>query len=127
MCIVAHGIDVVDVERFSKLIDKGGDEFLKRCFVKAEILEASYNTNERLSAWFAVKEAVLKAIGTGFSEGASFVDIEVIHNDAGAPSVALVGRTKEIADSMGITKWFVSLSHIGKVAVASVIGSNGEH
>ena len=124
MCIQAHGIDVVDVERFSKLIEKGGADFLGRCFLQREIDEASYKTNERLSAWFAVKEAVLKALGTGQSNGATFTDIEVVHNEIGAPSVVLSGRTKELADSIGVTKWFVSISHIDKIAIASVIGSN---
>lgn len=123
MCIKAHGIDVVDVERFSKLVTKGGDAFLERCFVKRELEEASYKTNERLSAWFAVKEAVLKAIGTGHSNGTSFTDIEILHDDVGAPSVRLIGRTREIAEQMGIRNWLVSISHIDKIAVASVIGS----
>jgi len=124
MCIAAHGIDVVDVERFAMLIEKGGNAFLERCFVRREIEEASYKTNERLSAWFAVKEAILKALGTGHSNGATFTDIEVVHNEIGAPSVELSGRTRELADDMGIKKWFVSISHIDKIAVASAIGSD---
>jgi holo-[acyl-carrier protein] synthase len=122
MCIVVHGIDVVDVERFSKLVDKGGEEFLKRCFVADEIAEASYNRYERLAAWFAVKEAVLKSIGTGLSDGASFVDIQVIHDEVGAPSVIINGRTKEIAENLGVKKWLISISHIEQIAFASVIG-----
>jgi holo-[acyl-carrier protein] synthase len=124
MCIAAHGIDIVDVERFAKLIEKGGEAFLERCFVRSEIEEASYKTNERLAAWFAVKEAVLKALGTGHSNGAIFTDIVVVHNEIGAPFVELSGRTRELAESIGIKKWFVSISHINKIAVASAIGSS---
>lgn len=124
MSIAAHGIDIVDVERFAKLIEKGGDDFLNRCFLKREVEEASYKTSERLAAWFAVKEAVLKALGTGQTNGATFTDIEVVHNDLGAPSILLSGRTKELADAIGVKNWFVSISHIDKIAVASVIGGN---
>ena len=124
MCIKAHGIDIVDVERFSKLIEKGGNDFLERCFVKREIEEASYKRNERLSAWFAIKEAILKALGTGHSNGAAFTDIEVLHNPMGAPFVRLTGRTQELAENLGIKTWLVSISHIDKIAIGSAIGSS---
>lgn len=123
MCIVAHGIDVVDIERFSILIERGGKAFLDRCFVAKELDEASYNTNERLAAWFAVKEAVLKALGTGQTNGATFTDIEVAHNDIGAPRIVLSGRSHELAMELGISNWSVSISHIEKIAMASVIGT----
>ncbi|HNB14240.1 MAG TPA: holo-ACP synthase [Candidatus Obscuribacter sp.] len=121
MCIVGHGIDVVDVERFSKLIEKGGAKFLERCFVEAELNEASHSQNERLSAWFAIKEAVLKALGTGLACGTSMSEIQVVHNELGAPSVVLFGHTEELATKIGVKKWFISLSHIEKIAVASAI------
>lgn len=125
MSIITHGIDAVDIERFSKLIEKGGQGFLQRCFLSKELEEAAdHKTNERLAGWFAVKEAVLKSIGTGQSNGATFTDIEVLHEETGAPSVVLSGRSKEFADNLGITKWFVSISHIEKIAIASVIGSS---
>jgi holo-[acyl-carrier protein] synthase len=125
LSIIAHGIDAVDIERFSKLIEKGGQSFLQRCFSSTEIQEAAdHKTNERLAGWFAVKEAVLKSIGTGQSNGATFTDIEVSHKETGAPQISISGKTKEFADSLGITVWLVSISHIEKIAIASVIGSS---
>lgn len=124
MSIIAHGIDAVDIERFSKLIEKGGHGFLQRCFLSKELEEAAdHKTNERLAGWFAVKEAVLKSIGTGQSSGATFTDIEVSHNETGAPRISVSGKTKEFADGLGIVTWLVSISHIEKIAIASVIGS----
>jgi holo-[acyl-carrier protein] synthase len=120
---IAHGIDVVDIERFTKLVEKGGQAFLSRCFTEAEIAKATdHNTQQRLAGWFAIKESVLKAIGTGHSEGATFTDIEVSHKESGAPVIALTGRTKEFADNLGIVSWLVSISHNDKIATASVIG-----
>ena len=126
MTLVAHGIDAVDIKRFSKLIEKGERDFLKRCFSEKEIDEASdHKSHQRLAGWFAVKESVLKAIGTGQSNGATFTDIEVSHCEFGAPQVVLSGNTKKLAENLGISTWLVSISHIDKIAIASVIGTTG--
>jgi holo-[acyl-carrier protein] synthase len=69
----------------------------------------------------AVKEAVMKALGTGFGSGVGFLDVEVVTLPSGAPTIVLHGKAKSLADHMGISRWLVSTSHEGAMAIASVI------
>ena len=75
----------------------------------------------RLSSRFAIKEAVMKALGTGFSDGVGFLDIEVVTLASGAPTLALKGAAKARADALGIERWLVSSSHEAGMAIGSVI------
>ena len=78
---------------------------------------------EHLAGRFAIKEAVLKVLGTGWQNGISWTDIEVVNNAAGKPSVALTGRCEEIAKERGIVDIDISISHIETHAIASAIGT----
>jgi holo-[acyl-carrier protein] synthase len=78
----------------------------------------------RYAARFAAKEAVLKALGTGWTQGTSWNEIEVSRDPAGRPSITLTGRCAEIAAELGIESWHLSLSHSKANAIASVIGSH---
>jgi holo-[acyl-carrier protein] synthase len=69
----------------------------------------------------AATEAVAKALGTGFSPGISWGEIEITSGDSGAPKVALSGRALEVANDLGATRWHLSISHTASDAVASVI------
>ena len=71
---------------------------------------------------FACKEAVLKGLGTGWRTGITWQDIEVLRDADGRPSVRLTGRCLELADAMGVGRWFVGLTHVGPMAMASVVG-----
>ena len=74
-----------------------------------------------LAACFAAKEAVVKALGTGFSEGISPLEIEIGNKLSGAPSIALSGAAFSNASSQGIENWLISISHTDNIAMASVI------
>ena len=121
--VVGHGLDVVDIEDFSRLLKKTASNFLDRHFTDAEIAAAGGGVNQaqKLAGRFAVKEAVLKAFGVGWGNGIAFTDVEVITLRTGAPTVALHRKLAELETQNGISGWLVSVSHTSTVAVASVI------
>ncbi|MCA9287967.1 MAG: holo-ACP synthase [Phycisphaerales bacterium] len=124
MTPLAHGIDIVPVDRIERLLDQHGPRFLDRCFTphEREVCLGHARAAERLAARFAAKEAAFKALGTGWSGGIAWTDAEVVTQASGAPALVLHAAAAERAAALGITAWFVSLSHAGGMAVASVIG-----
>jgi len=126
MRIIGHGIDLVEIARIERMLEDHGDRFVARCFTSDERAYAEASAavrGERYAARFAAKEAVLKALGTGLRDGIEWTDIEVARNAAGAPSAVLGGRAEEIARTLGIEAWSLSLSHAGGLAMASAIAS----
>jgi len=126
MRIIGHGIDLVEIARIERMLEDHGDRFVTRCFTSDEQAYAEASAavrGERYAARFAAKEAVLKALGTGLRDGIEWTDIEVARNAAGAPSAVLGGRAEEIARTLGIEAWSLSLSHAGGLAMASAIAS----
>lgn len=123
MRIAGHGIDIVEVARIDRMLKEHGDRFLARCFTPAEqeIGRGSKRESEHLAARFAAKEAVLKALGTGLTQGISWTDIEVVRLPSGEPQIRLRGKAASIAAERGIGEWHLSLSHTATHAVASVI------
>jgi holo-[acyl-carrier protein] synthase len=123
MNIIGHGIDIVEISHIKKIIERSGERFEMRCFTATErnITESDANRIQYLAGRFAAKEAVLKALGTGWSQGTSFLDIEVQRLPTGQPSVVLHAKCKEIAAELGITRWFLSISHTSSYATASAI------
>jgi holo-[acyl-carrier protein] synthase len=123
--VVAHGVDLVEVARIESILDAHGDRFPARCFTDGEraYAEAAAGLRaQRYAARFAAKEAVLKALGTGWRNGISWLDIEVSRLPSGRPAIRLRGRCAEIAAEMHISSWHLSLSHTAGSAIASVLG-----
>ncbi len=116
------GIDIVKTERIKRAIDNNG-RFLKRVFTKEEIIRGARKKNryQFYGAHFATKEAVMKALGTGWRKGVRWRDIQITHNNDGKPEVKLVGKTKEIARRLGIDEVLVSMSHTKEYAIAQAI------
>ena len=123
MSVVAHGVDLVDCARLGEMITRYGDRFVKRIFTDAEIAYAQGKRREmeHLSGRFAVKEAVLKVLGTGWREGINWTDIEVVNEPSGQPRVTLKGKCAEIARDRQIADILISISHIETHAIASAI------
>ncbi len=123
MRIISHGIDLVEVARVAAVLGDHPRRFLDRCFTAREAEEAGDGPRrvEYLAGRFAVKEGVLKALGTGLSGGVSWTDIETVREASGAPRLTLAGSAAARAAELGITGWRVSISHAGGIAVASVI------
>jgi holo-[acyl-carrier protein] synthase len=122
--IIAHGIDLVDIPATERLLADPTDQFLIRCFTSQECAAVGDGLERaaRLSGRFAVKEAVLKALGTGYGSGIGFRDVETVVDPSGAPRIVLHGKAFERAAALGIERWLVSTSHEGPLAIASVIG-----
>lgn len=127
MRIVGHGIDLTPVSRIARLLTEHEKRFLDRVFTPAEQAYASgkKRREEHLAARFAAKEAVLKALGTGWAGGIAWTDVEVVNTASGAPSIRLHGLAAEHAGRAEITSWVLSLSHAGDMAIASVIAVGG--
>ncbi|MEL6741318.1 MAG: holo-ACP synthase [Planctomycetota bacterium] len=123
--IIGHGIDIVDVARVAQIVERHGAHLTERVFTQAELDYArrGKRTMEHLAGRFAAKEAVLKALGTGWTKGIGWTDVEVVLEPSGRPTAALHGRAAEIASDLGITAWSLSLSHTDTSAVASAIAT----
>ena len=121
--VAGHGLDLVDIAEFSRLMKVPACAFLDRYFTVSELTAVGEGVNqiEKLASRFAVKEAVLKALGVGWGDGISFTDVEVINLSSGAPTVQLHRRLKMLANEREITGWLVSISHTSVFAVVSVI------
>ncbi len=95
--IFGIGIDIIEVPRVEKLTQKE-DKFVKKIFTQTEIdyCRKFRNGSQNFAGRFAVKEAFLKAMGTGLSNGLKFNEIETINDKLGKPEIFLLGKTKEI-------------------------------
>ena len=123
--ILGHGIDIVSVERIGRMLADHGQRFLDRCFTPAEQTHCAASEKrhlERLAGRFAVKEAVLKVLGTGWRGGIQWTDMDVLPDPLGRPVLTLTGEAAKLADKIGIARWHVSISHIETHAVGSAIG-----
>ena len=123
MKIIAHGIDLVDCPRIETMLQRHGRRFLDRVFTPKEQAYADSNKNrtEKLAGRFAVKEATLKLMGTGWRGKIAWTDIEVINNNLGQPIVTLSGEVKKIADSLNIKQVSVSITHTANFVIASAV------
>lgn len=128
MNIVGHGIDLVDIAEMRRWIEDSRDPLIPRCFVQAEVDEIGDGVNriERLAGRFAAKEAVLKAIGTGFGGGVAFTDVMIHRAPGAAPEVFLSGGAEQAAKALGVLAWQISISHAGGIAMASVLALGAE-
>ena len=124
MRALAHGIDIVELAEFERLLQEPTGDMSRRCFTQYELEKAGdgHRRTERLAARFAAKEAVLKALGTGWVTGISWKDIELRNATNGAPSINVFGEVERLAGEKGIASFLVSLAHSNGLAVASVIG-----
>jgi len=118
------GIDIIEVDRVRKALERRGDSFKKKVFTEKEI---SYCESKNASCYqsfaarFAAKEAASKALGTGFGSRFGWKDIEVINDSFNKPCLVLKGNARELYDSMNAKGISVSLSHCKEYAVAQVI------
>lgn len=121
--ILGHGVDIVSIKRLEKMISKWGPSFLKKIYTPREIVYCKKRKNAPLhfANRFAAKEALLKALGTGITDGIRLSEIETKNGKSGAPMIYLKGKTSKIAKKRGVKKIYLSLSDEKKYAIASVI------
>lgn len=115
------GIDLIQVSKVQRLCES--KKYLKRVFTPAEIKYCQKKAHQfqHFAARFAAKEAMFKALGTGWDGEIEWTDIEVVKDEVGKPEINLYGKAKEMAEKMSIRDILVSLSHCSDYAIAQVI------
>ena len=121
--IVGIGIDVAEVKRIRAVIESQGERFLRRVFTPEEVAycEKFKNKYERYAGRFAAKEAAMKALGTGWSRGVRWVDVEDVRARGGRPILELKGEARKVADRLGVKNIALSMTHTVEQAIAQVI------
>jgi holo-[acyl-carrier protein] synthase len=122
--VIGTGIDVVEIERVARSIERYGSRFLERVYTAAEITYCQRkrrNAAESFAARFAAKEAGAKALGTGIGFGVTWRELEVGREPAGRPLLLLHGRAAEIAASLGVRRSSLSITHTRTQSMALVI------
>jgi len=128
MSIHGIGIDVVEVERFAAAILRHGEPFLARLFTPDErsYCAPTHVPAIHYAARFAAKEAAAKALGTGIGSQATWLDLEVTRDAAGAPKLKLHGLAAAFAKGHGISEILISLTHTPAYAAANAIALTDE-
>jgi holo-[acyl-carrier protein] synthase len=121
--ILGVGNDVLEVSRMKREMERPDHGFADAVFTPGELgyCRAKHDPAQHLAARFAAKEALLKALGTGYAGGLSLGEIEVARDDGGSPRLLLSGKVREAAARLGVTSTFVSLSHTRELATAVVV------
>lgn len=118
--VLSIGTDIVEIVRIAQMIDRHGELFLHRVYTIHEITYCSSRRSctQHYAGRWAAKEAVLKALGTGWSRGIRWTDIEVTNAPSGSPSVSLYNQAAEIANRSKIANILITISHCRSHAVA---------
>lgn len=121
--ILGTGVDIAEVPRIRETIQRFGDRFLHRIFTEGEInyCERKARRFESYAARFAAKEAGMKALGTGWSRGVRWCDIEVVRPKGQRPTIQFHGKAAEIANKLGARNIALSITHTSEQALAHVI------
>lgn len=121
--ILGIGTDIIECLRIAQMIERHGELFIQRVYTEHEIAYCSTKkaATQHYAGRWAAKEAVLKALGTGWVRGISWRDVEVRHRPGGAPIVALRGGAREVFERSGIAEMHVSISHCRSYAIAYAI------
>lgn len=120
--VVGLGLDLVDLERIARLHERYGEAFARRFCLPGERLERQGEALvQHLGGLFAAKEAVLKALGTGWAEGVGLLQVEVVRRRGGAPGVLLHGEARARAERLGVGTVHLSITHERSYAAAVAV------
>ena len=120
MQIIGIGTDIIECLRIAQMIDRHGELFIRRVYTDHEIeycAQRKAATQHYAGRW-AAKEAVLKALGTGWAQGIRWRDIEVQHQPGGKPIIRLGGSARDICATLGVEEIHISISHCRSHATA---------
>jgi len=125
--IVGSGIDLAEIGRIQQSMERYGKRFLDRIYTAAEQAYClrKRKAAESFAARFAAKEAGAKALGTGISYGVNWLEIEVVREHSGRPTLKFHGRAAEMAARLGATRAALSITHTNDLAMASVVLEDG--
>ncbi len=127
--IVSIGVDLIEVERIQKVLEDPhiGTRFRHRVFTEKEIQYCEKKQRGRYESYagrFAAKEAVMKALGRGWGSKVSWTEIEVARAHSGKPDIVLHGKTALFAETLGIRRWVLSMTHTQGQGLAYVIAQD---
>ena len=125
--IVGSGIDLTEIGRIQKSMDRYGERFLARIYTASERAYClrKRHAAESFAARFAAKEAGAKALGTGINYGVNWLEIEVVREPSGRPTLQFHGRAAEFAARLGAVHAALSITHTNDLAMASVVLEDG--
>ena len=128
MDIIGIGTDITECLRIARMIERHGELFIGRIYTADEIqyCQSRKQATQHFTGRWAAKEAILKALGTGWVKGISWRDLEILNEPSGRPVVELTGGAREVARQLGITKMLVSISHCHTHATAYAIAVGEE-
>ena len=123
MPVVGHGIDLVDARRIARLLREHPERFPARVLTPAErqIARRQRDPVPFVAGRWAAKEAILKALGTGWRGRIAWTDMEILPDPLGRPNVALRGATAERARELGVARILLSITHTAGHAAASAL------
>jgi len=121
--ILGIGIDLVEIGRIRKMLERHGEHFVARVFTEGErdYCAAMADPAPFYAARFAAKEAVAKALGTGIGAQLAWLDVDVHREESGRPHIVLSGAGAETAAALRVTGILLTLSHAEQYAIAQVM------
>ena len=122
--ITGQGLDIVEIERITSVIERGGDAFIHRVYTEAEIRQAESRNQAKYIYYagrWAAKEALAKALGCGIGSRCAFTDIETTNSPSGKPVMNLTGEAAKTMSKLGGKRIFISVSHEASYAICNVI------
>lgn len=129
MKVVGIGTDIVECLRIARMIENHGDLFINRVYTQREIeyCQTRKQSTQHYAGRWAAKEAILKAVGTGWSRGISWQDMEIRNEQSGKPIVALRGAIRDVVEERGIGEILISISHCRCHATAYAMAMSVEN
>ncbi len=120
MEVLGIGTDIVECLRIAQMIERHGDLFINRVYTEHEIeyCRVRKAATQHYAGRWAAKEAVLKALGTGWRRGISWRDVEIRNKESGEPTIALRGGARDVVENLGIREMLISISHCRSHATA---------
>jgi holo-[acyl-carrier protein] synthase len=121
--ILGVGTDIVEIVRIGQMIERHGEHFLQRIYTDEEIryCQRRKESYQHFAGRWAAKEAVMKTMGTGWTRGVGWLDIEVATKRSGQPVINIRGTARDIASDFGIDEVLISISHCRAYATATAI------
>ena len=126
--LIGLGTDITECLRIARMIERHGELFINRVYTPEEIkyCQGRKQTTQHFAGRWAAKEAILKALGTGWRKGMSWRDIEIRNEPGGRPVVAVRGGVKDVVQRLGIAEIHVTISHCRSYATACAIAVGKE-
>jgi holo-[acyl-carrier protein] synthase len=126
--LIGLGTDITECLRIARMIERHGELFINRVYTPEEIkyCQSRKQATQHYTGRWAAKEAILKALGTGWRKGISWRDIEIRNEPSGRPVVAIRGGVKEAVEQLGIAEIHVTISHCRSHATATAIAMGKE-